>query len=120
FGVSTGVLFFLGLGITTCGILLARSESQFAWFPRELQATMARFLQNSQAVLVGAAVTLVGAVVVGLAARRMPERTALTVLALARPLYRSATRRDLVLAIGALALAAGCTGLLYQHLVPAG
>src|SRR5207237_10593652 len=53
FGVSTGVLFFLGLGITTCGILLARSESQFQWFPRDVLAVTSQVLENSQAEPVG-------------------------------------------------------------------
>src|SRR5438034_2858806 len=113
-GVATGLLFFLGLGITTCGILVARSQSQFEWFPHDLHVITARFLNNNQAVLVGAAIIIIGAVVLGLAARRLPERPVEAVL----PVARRRLRRDTILAIGALALAAAGTALLYSHLVP--
>src|SRR5689334_5125706 len=72
--VGMGIIFFLGLGIIAEGILVARGESQFEWFPKGLLEATGSVLENSQAVFVGAAITLVGAVAAGLAARGAKEK----------------------------------------------
>src|SRR5207244_3675755 len=61
-GVIRGLLFFLGLGITTWGILIARSHALFEWLPAGLRAATARYLDNNQGVIVGGAIALAGAI----------------------------------------------------------
>ncbi len=105
------ITFLLGLGVVAWGLAVARSRDQFGWLPPEVKSWMRIYIENNQAVVVGGAITLVGALLVGLATRRvLPDK--LAGLALPVPLLS----RD-GYALVALGLAAACQGLLYWHIL---
>src|SRR6476469_6881495 len=69
-GALTALLFRLGLGLTTSGIIIARGSASFEWLPAGLRTLKGIYIVNFQAVLVGSAVALIGAALAGLAASK--------------------------------------------------
>lgn len=109
------VIFFLGIAVTALGLFVALSNKtlfNFAFLTSlsEINPILPKHFNFYQNVLIGLSIALIGAILSGLAARKvLPD-------IIGRPLLPASKFSMDKFAIGALALAVLFHGLLYWHL----
>src|SRR5690242_6192687 len=69
--IITTIVFAFGLALTAAGVVILRSEQRFTWVPKFISEPIRPYIPYNEAVIVGSTLALAGAVIAGLAGRRL-------------------------------------------------